>query len=57
MTAADERTTHIAEGRPYEEVVKLAAQTDADLIVIGTAVHNSLFGGSCCIGIGSRESG
>lgn len=43
-------TTHIAEGRPYEEVVKLASQIDADLIVIGTAVHNSLFGGSAVLG-------
>ena len=43
-------TTHIAEGRPYEEVVKLAAQIDADLIVIGTAAHNSLFGGSAVLG-------
>ena len=43
-------TTHIAEGRPYEEVVKLADRTDADLIVIGTAVHNSLFGGNAVLG-------
>jgi nucleotide-binding universal stress UspA family protein len=35
--------THIAEGRPYQEIVKLAATLDADLIVIGTAVHGSLF--------------
>jgi len=42
--------THIAEGRPYEEVVRLAARQDADLIVIGTAVHNSLFGGSSVLG-------
>jgi nucleotide-binding universal stress UspA family protein len=42
--------THIAEGRPYEEVVRLAAKQDADLIVIGTAVHNSLFGGSAVLG-------
>ena len=42
--------THIAEGRPYEEVVRLAARQDADLIVIGTAVHNSLFGGSVVLG-------
>jgi len=26
--------THIGEGRPYEEIVKLAAENDADLIVI-----------------------
>jgi nucleotide-binding universal stress UspA family protein len=43
-------TTHIAEGRPYEEIVKLASQMDADLIVIGTAVHNSLFGGTPVLG-------
>lgn len=43
-------TAHIAEGRPYEEVVKLAERTNADLIVIGTAVHNSLFGGNAVLG-------
>jgi len=37
--------THISEGRPYEEIVRLAAEKDADLIVIGTNVHASLFGG------------
>jgi nucleotide-binding universal stress UspA family protein len=42
--------THVAEGRPYEEIVRLAAKTDADLIVIGTAVHNSLFGGTPVLG-------
>ncbi len=42
--------THIAEGRPYEEIVRRAARIDADLIVIGTAVHNSLFGGSNVLG-------
>src|SRR6266581_2926172 len=31
--------THLAEGRPYAEVVRIAAETDADLIVIGTTVH------------------
>ena len=41
---------HIAEGRPYEEIVRLAAKIDADLIVIGTAVHNSLFGGTPVLG-------
>jgi len=35
--------THVAEGRPYAEIVRLAAETDADLIVIGTSVHASLF--------------
>jgi nucleotide-binding universal stress UspA family protein len=42
--------THIAEGRPYQEIVKLAGALDADLIVIGTAVHGSLFGGSQVLG-------
>jgi nucleotide-binding universal stress UspA family protein len=42
--------THIAEGRPYEEIVRLAAKTETDLIVLGTAVHNSLFGGSPVLG-------
>src|SRR5437870_1119570 len=41
---------HIAEGRPYEEVVRLAAAKDADLIVIGTSVHASLFGGTPVLG-------
>jgi nucleotide-binding universal stress UspA family protein len=43
-------TTHITEGRPYQEIVKLAATLDADLIVIGTAVHGSLFGNSQVLG-------
>jgi universal stress protein A len=43
-------TTHIAEGRPYQEIIKVAATLDADLIVIGTAVHGSLFGGSQVLG-------
>ena len=42
--------THIAEGRPYEEIVKLAAKMDADLIVIGTSVHASLVGGTPVLG-------
>jgi len=42
--------THIAEGRPYEEIVRLAAQQDTDMIVIGTAVHPSLFGGTPVLG-------
>jgi nucleotide-binding universal stress UspA family protein len=42
--------THIAEGRTYEEIVRLAAETDADLIVIGTSVHASLFGGTPVLG-------
>ena len=43
-------TSHIAEGRPYQEIVKLATTLDADLIVIGTAVHGSLFGNSPVLG-------
>ena len=42
--------THIAEGRPYQEIVKHAANIDADVIVIGTAVHGSLFGNSQVLG-------
>jgi nucleotide-binding universal stress UspA family protein len=42
--------THIVEGRPYQEIVKLAAQIDADLIVLGTAVHGSLFGSNQVLG-------
>ncbi|HMG72668.1 MAG TPA: universal stress protein [Pyrinomonadaceae bacterium] len=42
--------THIAEGRPYAEIVRLAAQIDADLIVIGTSIHASLFGGAPSLG-------
>jgi nucleotide-binding universal stress UspA family protein len=43
-------TTHILEGRPYAEIVRLAEKTDADLIVIGTSVHASLFGGAPALG-------
>lgn len=42
--------THIAEGRPYEEIVRRATEIEAELIVMGTAVHNSLFGGSRVLG-------
>jgi nucleotide-binding universal stress UspA family protein len=42
--------THVAEGRPYAEIVGLAAEIDADLIVIGTTVHASLFGGAPALG-------
>lgn len=42
--------THIIEGRPYQEIVKLADTLQADLIVIGTAVHGSLFGSSHVLG-------
>jgi len=46
----DGAATHIAEGRPYQEIVKHAANIDADVIVIGTAVHGSLFGNSAVLG-------
>lgn len=42
--------THIADGRPYAEIVRLAAEKDVDLIVIGTNVHASLFGGTPVLG-------
>ena len=41
---------HVVEGRPYEEIVRLAAETEADLIVIGTSVHASVFGGTPVLG-------
>jgi len=41
---------HVVEGRPYAEIVRLAAETDVDLIVIGTSVHASLFGGTPVLG-------
>jgi nucleotide-binding universal stress UspA family protein len=43
-------TAHIREGRPYEEIVRLATERDADLIVIGTGVHSSIFGGTPVLG-------
>jgi nucleotide-binding universal stress UspA family protein len=42
--------THISEGRPYEEIVRLATEKDVDLIVIGTSVHSSIFGGAPILG-------
>lgn len=42
--------THIAEGRPYEEIVRLAMDADFDLIVIGTSTQASLFGGAPVLG-------
>jgi universal stress protein A len=42
--------THVAEGRPYAEILQTAADMDADLIVIGTNVHASLFGGTPVLG-------
>jgi nucleotide-binding universal stress UspA family protein len=42
--------THVTDGRPYEEIVRLAVKLETDLVVIGTAVHNSLFGGTPVLG-------
>lgn len=42
--------THVVEGRPYAEIARLAAEIDADLIVIGTSVHASIFGGAPVLG-------
>ena len=42
--------THIVEGRPYAEIVRVSAETEADLIVIGTSVHASVFGGAPVLG-------
>ncbi|HEX8096402.1 MAG TPA: universal stress protein [Pyrinomonadaceae bacterium] len=42
--------THVAQGRPYAEIVGLAAEKDFDLVVIGTSVHPSLFGGAPALG-------
>ena len=50
LSRAGGATSHIADGRPYQEIVKLATTLDADLIVIGTAVHGSLFGNSQVLG-------
>jgi nucleotide-binding universal stress UspA family protein len=49
-THGERASTHIVEGRPYQEIVKLADNLGADLIVIGTAVHGSLFGSSQVLG-------
>ena len=42
--------THIREGRPYEEIVRLATEKDVDLIVIGTSAHSSILGGAPVLG-------
>ncbi len=49
-TGAMAAQTHIVEGRPYQEIVKLAATIEADLVVLGTAVHGSLFGNNPVLG-------
>jgi nucleotide-binding universal stress UspA family protein len=43
--------THVAEGKPYEEIVRLATHEDVDLIVMGTSTHEPLFGGSPALGV------
>src|SRR5205085_9654269 len=43
--------THIAEGRPYAEIVKLAARIDDDIIVLGTTVHSSFLGCESALGL------
>ena len=50
LSRAGSAKTHITEGRPYQEIVKLASSIDADMIVIGAAVHGSLFGSSQVLG-------
>ncbi len=42
--------THVAEGKPYEEIVRLATNDDFDLIVIGASVHEAFFGGAPALG-------
>jgi nucleotide-binding universal stress UspA family protein len=49
-TTGSASETHIVEGRPYQEIVKLAAMIEADVIVLGTAVHGSLFGSNQVLG-------
>lgn len=48
--AGSRAVAHIVEGRPYEQIVRLATEQEADLIVIGTNVHDSLFGGAPVLG-------
>ena len=49
-TTGSASETHVVEGRPYQEIVKLAAKIEADVIVLGTAVHGSLFGSNQVLG-------
>lgn len=42
--------THVAEGRPYEQIVRVASEKDVDLIVMGSSVHLSIFGGTPILG-------
>lgn len=48
--AGGRAVTHIGEGRPYAEIVRLATDKDVDLIVMGASVHSSLFGGAPVLG-------
>jgi nucleotide-binding universal stress UspA family protein len=43
--------THVAEGKPYEEIVRLATHEDVDLIVMGVSAHEPFFGGSPVLGV------
>jgi nucleotide-binding universal stress UspA family protein len=42
--------TQIAEGRPYEEIVRLATENDSDLIVMGTGAKHTSLGGAPVVG-------
>jgi nucleotide-binding universal stress UspA family protein len=48
--AGDKCVTHVAEGKPYEEIVRLATNAEVDLIVIGTSTHEAFFGGAPVLG-------
>ena len=48
--AGGRAVTHIGEGKPYAEIVRLATDKDVDLIVMGASVHSSLFGGAPVLG-------
>ncbi|MFL6228758.1 MAG: universal stress protein [Pyrinomonadaceae bacterium] len=42
--------THVAEGKPYEEVVRLATNAEVDLVVVGTSTHRPFFSGALVLG-------
>lgn len=48
--AGGKSVTHIVEGRPYEEILRLATAQDVDLIVLGTSTHTAFFGGAPVLG-------
>jgi nucleotide-binding universal stress UspA family protein len=48
--AGDKCVTHVAEGKPYEEIVRLATNAEVDLVVIGTSTHEAFFGGAPVLG-------